>query len=330
MSRIVCFYHHDCLDGFAAMLAVKKFAGLQDAEFVAEPVIYGNDVPIAIEPSDFVYIVDFSYPVEIVREISTQAAAVDIYDHHSGAASHYEDVTAEHGRGNLLNVKYIFDCDESGAGIAWRHLHGTIPQWVLHVSDRDRWKFEFVQTKNVCAMLMTFGLEYSQNWADVLSDDFNIETLYAPGAAINLARDQMIKHVAEYTNDYFKLDQLGLVAYIECPRIFTSEALEYVIENNMLGENGIGFMGVRTTVAVGWHVDGQRYKYSLRSCKGGPDISYVAKLYGGGGHSAAASFYLPIDGKSAKRALYDAQVRMLKLKNPSLLRRLGRLIGVCE
>lgn len=43
-------------------------------------------------------------------------------------------------------------------------------------------------------------------------------------------------------------------------------------------------------VGVVWHLDGETYRWELRSTADGPDVSEIAEAYGGGGHAHAAGF----------------------------------------
>jgi oligoribonuclease NrnB/cAMP/cGMP phosphodiesterase (DHH superfamily) len=70
----------------------------------------------------------------------------------------------------------------------------------------------------------------------------------------------------------------------------TVPAVQSAILNSQIGERLSG----RHPFVVIWHDrDGRRY-FSLRSREDGPDVEAIARQYGGGGHTHAAGFSVPL------------------------------------
>lgn len=121
-------YHANCYDGFGAAFAAWKKFGDQ-AEYI--PVSYGQDAPFILE-SEGIFIIDFSYPINTLNNLS-QIAPVVVLDHHKTA----EEALSPHvGKDN---PKIIFDMNKSGALLAWEYFHPEtpVPLLIKHISDRD-------------------------------------------------------------------------------------------------------------------------------------------------------------------------------------------------
>ena len=68
-KKIIIIYHSNCLDGFgSAYIAWKQFG--EDADYI--PAHYGNSPPDVKDKK--VYIVDFSYPREVLLKMAEDAA----------------------------------------------------------------------------------------------------------------------------------------------------------------------------------------------------------------------------------------------------------------
>src|SRR4051812_24188799 len=108
-------YHGGCADGFgAAYAAWKKFGA--DAAYTAAH--YGAHLP-DLENYNHIYVLDFSYPRDVLEAWRQDGKAVQVIDHHR---------TAQEA---LAGLDYaIFDMDKSGAVLAWEFFHPAeaVPQ----------------------------------------------------------------------------------------------------------------------------------------------------------------------------------------------------------
>jgi len=79
-ERTLILYHAHCPDGFGgAYAAWKKFG--DGAEYL--PVKHGNPPPEDLSGAH-VYLIDFTYPKDIMDTIVTEATSVIVLDHHLG------------------------------------------------------------------------------------------------------------------------------------------------------------------------------------------------------------------------------------------------------
>lgn len=256
----LCIYHGNCADGFGAAWVVRKALG--DIEFHAgayqapPPDVAGKDVVM----------VDFSYKRDVLLEMAAVANSILILDHHKSAA---EDLV------NLpSNVTCTFDMDRSGAMLAWDHYfpHNTPPALLLHIEDRDLWRFNLENTRQVQAALFSYPYDFDY-WDVLMAADPAV--LAAEGRCIER------KHFKDL-GELLKATQRDMV--IGGHRVPVAN-LPYTLSSDAGHEMAKG----QPFAACYWDT-GHGRSFSLRSNDEGVDVSEIAKQYGGGGHRNAAGF----------------------------------------
>lgn len=262
MPKPLVIYHADCRDGFCALWVAKH--ALMHIEAV--PAHYGNPPP-AVKGRE-VYVLDFSYPRKVMESMSSQAMSITVLDHHQTAQAELEDLPF-----------CTFDKDRSGAQMAadlfgFPKLRGA--HWIVsYVADRDLWKWELKNSKEINALLQTMPLTF-RAW-DKLAELPNPRDVVPRGEAVLQAWRRVIEgHVAQAQEVPWDEHKI-LVANATCQRSETAHALA----------DGRPF-------AVVWsaRADGGIH-YNLRSEESGVDVSEIAKVLGGGGHKHAAGVILP-------------------------------------
>ena len=259
MSLLV-LYHAECTDGAVAAWAVWR--RYPDAELIAvsyrepPPDVTGRDV----------FIVDFSYPRDTILGMKARAASLCVFDHHRTAAE------------DLQGLDFcVFDMMRSGAGITWDVLHGAPRPWLVdYVEDRDLWRWKLPDSKMINAYLQTVPRDVA-----ALSEALN------DGPDVARERGLVAERVRR---DYIEGAKRGAYAARIEGESHDSVGVNAGAWSNseLLGElaeaapTGCAFAYIE-------HASGG-YSYSLRSRKGGPDVSVIAQRFGGGGHAAAAGF----------------------------------------
>ena len=145
MTKPICIYHGNCADGFtAAWVVYNFFAGEVDLYAGAyqkdPPDVAGRDV----------IMVDFSYKRPVIEAMSTKANSILILDHHKSAEQDLADI-------DLPNVGVVFDMERSGARIAHDYCfpNDEPPTLLLHIEDRDLWRFKLPGTREIQAALFS-------------------------------------------------------------------------------------------------------------------------------------------------------------------------------
>ena len=278
-------YHGGCIDGFTAAWAVARSPGVAGEPVTLIPVRH-TEPPPELTGAEKVYVVDFCYPLGTLTSLASKGRVVSVFDHHQSAmdqigrhipellvpdATHlsYNTPVDEHG---YLSIQ--IDMKRSGAGIAWDFMHGTErPPLVDYVEDRDLWRHDLPDSREVSAYLRT--LEPSlELWGELAATDINQLADQGRGVVAQLdaiVRDAVDRsYMCEMGDRTFPITNVVYTAGSD-----TAEALCAHWGTPMAGY----FLQLETG---GW-------QYGFRSADA--DVMTVhdfAEQFGGGGHPAAS------------------------------------------
>ncbi|MFA4999482.1 MAG: hypothetical protein WC519_02020 [Parcubacteria group bacterium] len=272
MKKILVIYHKNCPDGFgAAWVAWKKFG--EKAEYL--PAAYPSSLPKNLKGRE-VYMVDYCYSEEKMKLILKSAAKVIALDHHISQRKAIK-----------LSTEYVFKEHNSGAVIAWKYFFPKkkVPRLLLHIEDNDTWRFSLKNTKEYLAYLDTLAYDF-KSWDKLVKDFENNDKrkiFFDKGVSIV---NFINKNVEALTSsaEWVKFNNRNCLA-VNSP-IFVSEI------GNVLANKAGG-------IGIVWCKKGNKLKVSLRS-NGRVNVSRIAARHGGGGHKAAASFFVDIKGTVLK------------------------------
>ncbi len=271
-------YHARCPDGITAAWCFRRLA-----DVVYVPASYGWEPPV-VDDRD-VYIVDFSYPREVLEQMKLKAKSLVVLDHHK---------TSEAA---LKGLDYCtFDVERSGAQIAWDYLNPgqSRPLVIDYVADRDLWQWKLPDSKNINTYLSAhafdprLSLEKSFEVLDNLVDHWDSESVGKIGA--NLAGptssyvEQLATNTFSGTVDYMVGDEKKTQEFVFCVcSILQSDTGNHIAEKYQKPALLIWLKNVD---------DGREiWGCSLRNFRGSPiDLSTIATSYGGGGHRDACGF----------------------------------------
>lgn len=296
-------YHANCADGFGAAFAAWLKLG-DEAEYL--PMQYGKldmeCIDTSIRERD-IYILDFSFPRDVMDSLISTAKRIVWLDHHKTAFETWcpNQFPAQcHQSGPTRYI--MLDNNKSGAMIAWEyfHPHNEVPMLIKHIDDYDRWQFKLEGTKEFNKALWSYAPWTFERWKDMFTNNpypVNIGGLYAEGAAILRAHDQNVQSVVKGGARACSIATLvkaepdtapmagclypGLAA--NCPPFLTSD-----VGHELANQSG--------TFGLCWTLNKDKpvANCSLRS-NGDYDVSAIAKAFGGGGHKNAAGFEVPIE-----------------------------------
>lgn len=208
----LCIYHANCADGFTAAWVVNRYCkGAVDFH----PGIH-QDAPPDVTGRD-VILVDFSYKRPVIEMMLGQCASMLILDHHKSAI---EDLT------NIAwpsTCSLVFNLDRSGARITWDHFfpNEPHPQLLLHVEDRDLWRFELPGTREIQAAL--FSYEYDFTTWDLLMS-LPVEHLAKDGEAIERKHHKDVMELVKVTRRMILTEDNVMVPVANLPYTMTSDA----------------------------------------------------------------------------------------------------------
>lgn len=219
--KIAILHHNDC-DGIGAAYAAH--CGLSaNHELLFKAVQYGEDPPYdelrAFEPQQ-VYILDFSYKSNVLKDLMAEFSVV-VIDHHKSAAEDLADfpeidVVTFHEQDGVQYPIFrgvrIFQ-ENSGCVLAWLFFmpDTEVPEILLYAQDYDLWKFELEHSKEINAFIQTLPFDFEE-WAD-----FYTPGAYDAGTAIlrfqSLQEGTATISVGEFNIRYNKAGELWINHY---------------------------------------------------------------------------------------------------------------------
>jgi oligoribonuclease NrnB/cAMP/cGMP phosphodiesterase (DHH superfamily) len=270
MKDIICIYHSQCADGFTAAWVVKEALDPLEKNVEFYPGVYQKEPPDVTNKT--VFMVDFSYKSPIIKEMLKKAKDIYILDHHKSAIEDLSEIKSD-------NFHTVFDINRSGARITWDYFFPDCPppQFLLHVEDRDLWKFELDGTKEIQSAIFSYPYEF-RYWDYFKNAGNNLDHLIRDGIAITR------KHLKDI-NELLSMDQHRLIINgIDVPAcnlsyIYSSEAGNIMSKNEKFA---VCYTYVKDGVIL-----------SMRSQPEGMDVSIIASTFGGGGHFAASGCKIP-------------------------------------
>jgi oligoribonuclease NrnB/cAMP/cGMP phosphodiesterase (DHH superfamily) len=286
MSKVLCIYHKNCPDGFAAAWVVWLAHGQHNqrgVEFVQAD--YGDPVP-DLTGRD-VYIVDFSWKPELLLPEAIKAKSVHLIDHHTTAFADWCDAIYDLPKGMRVDVDVGF----SGAVLVWNVLLKEptgdhipkVPHLFRVLQDYDLYTLEMEGTKDIVTALRP--IVQAQNFAAfhdyVMLEEGSpvFDTLCDEGHAINAYREMELREMLKRNTTHQRLFGHEGIPVCNVPYEYRDLAGEILSKDAPF-----------SVTYDDWLSRGTR-KFSLRSTKGvGVDVEEIAKRQGGGGHKHAASF----------------------------------------
>lgn len=301
-------YHANCADGFGAAFAAWLKLG-DEAEYRA--CYYNQECFQDGETvhNREVYILDFSFPRDIMDWLFRDAQRVVWIDHHKTA---FEMWCGGYRRGDRfqaiplggedpLKHYIVLDDNFSGAYLAWEYFHpGTeVPMLIQHIDDRDRWQFKLDGSKELHAALRSHEPWTFEQWDEEFCFPFGCEWLITQGVSILRAHNQQVQSVLKQAQP---CEIWSWVPFANAPCAvvdgFTRYSLLGLAANApsfLASDLGHELANKSGTFGLVWSMasDGQIH-CSLRS-NGDYDVSAIAKAFGGGGHLNAAGFSTDIE-----------------------------------
>jgi uncharacterized protein len=272
-------YHSNCADGFAAAWVFKRYGNF-DCDFHAG--VYQKEQPDCTGRD--VYLVDFSYKRAVVEEILKVATRVVLIDHHKTAI---EDLAP------LIESKRIeafTDLYHSGCVLAWKWFYGNVfdkmPSLLWHIEDRDLWRFYLPFTREINANVFSYPFTFEA--FDELARK-PIDLVKSEGAALERKHWREVEAIVANTKREITL------AGITCPLGNVAPMFQSDVGHALAKAHS-------SKMAVMYQDTNDGRVFSLRSTNDGPDVSEIAKLYGGGGHRNAAGF----------RVVYEHELAILR------------------
>ena len=271
---LVIYHGRRCPDGFGAALAAWLYYG-DKAEFLA--LDHGEVQTVADLPAldgRAVYILDFSFPADILRAIDDRASKLVMLDHHKSAA---EKLTGFACRCGVVH----FDMNKSGARLAWEFFHPEqpIPALLKYIEDRDIWKWEFPESGGFLSALDMEPQDFAR-WSEIAGySPTQLDAFMARGVAMDEKYRKLAHDIAEGAQPLVFNGIEGLM--VNAPGMFHS-----LVGDLLSAKTG--------TFALMWSAGTGGVKVGLRAQRNFDCIA-LAESMGGGGHAQACGFKMGIE-----------------------------------
>lgn len=276
MKDYVVIYHADCVDGFTAAWVAHQMFG-ETADYL--PYKYGDDPP-EFHGNEKVYILDFSFPRDVLLRIKAEVQCLTVLDHHKTAEKELEGLDF-----------CLFDMTKCGARLAWEHFypeHEVVPAIIDYVEDRDLWTWKENCSREISAAIQSYDFTW-KNWNQLVSwlnDTMQRMNVITQGEAILRYQEQSIKrHMAlAIVREAWWTKEMK-VPMVNC----TDKSIVSELGNRLAKDHP--FSACYSEDKSSFPADVRLW--SLRAVEGEKkaDVSAIAKATGsGGGHKLAAGF----------------------------------------
>lgn len=234
------------------------------------PIHAGDKVPWDIPTGSTVIVVDLSFPRNQMLQLLEKCENnLVVIDHHKTGQEACEGLDF-----------CIFDMNESGASLAWKHFFPIqpMPRLVEYIKDRDLWQFKLPNSEAVTSWIQSWPIDYKQYerlnfWMEKLP----FGNIVSEGEAILRYKNTMVQAICNNAT----IKQIGLYDVpVVCASILFSEVGAELCKKYPKAAFGAYYFD---------RVKDRKRQWGLRSI-GDFDVSVVAKSFGGGGHKNAAGF----------------------------------------
>ena len=291
-NAVVCIYHANCMDGFGAAWVVREYFAKTGVTFVAAS--YGDAPPDVA--GKHVIVVDFSYKRAVLEQMTETAASILVLDHHKTAEAELAGYPAPvpvpapfwpmRNYAPPSGIRALFSHTRSGIGMAWEYffvepcLHGDVPALpdvLAALEDRDLWKFELPSTREIYAAACMRPKNF-YDWSRLIYSTARA-ALVDEGKLLLRYHAKLMADAVEQTQRRCLLGGY-VVPLANVPYSMASDAGH--------------LLGIGEPFAVTYCDTPKGRVFSLRSEPDGVDVAEIAKRYGGGGHTHAAGFTMPL------------------------------------
>lgn len=270
----IVIYHDKCPDGFSASIAAAQ-ALPAHTRFVGGN--YNQDLPY-IERGEDVFILDLSYPAEVLQEVVARSGRLVLLDHHQTALDRLG-----HGQVKLRPQDVIeLDMHRSGAVLAWDFFNpgNPPPLFLRRIQARDLYTWDAPLAEEYLEWLNTQPLD-RELWAQLFHESEESQAARIRDGALMLAPVRAMANNLAATA--VPVDVMGVNG------LMVNAPLELVDRTGNLMAKQCGTFG------LAWRmIESGRIKVSLRSLKLGDkvrtDVAKLAEAFGGGGHRSSAAF----------------------------------------
>lgn len=270
---VIIITHKDCWDGAASAWAAGTHFLHANKSYQIFYCQYGDAPPSKeVLSGKDVYILDFSFPKDVLLDIQSVARSLLVLDHHHTAKEDLEGMDC-----------CTFDSSKAGCQLTWDHFFPgeTPPPALAYVADRDLWKWEMPHSRLVAATLT--GVQptiYNLEMYNESLSAWNFDDTVQKGTAL---LEFFVRIYEKALTKAFYVDIDGTrVLFVQSAHVLSSELGNYIADHS------------DSNIACVYSVGANGVTLSFRTVKG-VDATPLAKKFGGGGHKTACGAKVDLD-----------------------------------
>ena len=277
--RTIILYHETkpgipCPDGIAAAWVAKQ--KYPDADILG--CSYGEPLPAQVLSYQKAIILDFSFPLEVLRHWENSGIEVWVIDHHK---------TAMQDLSGFANA--IFDMQESGASLTWKTLFPDqpIPPWLEYVRDRDLWNNQLPASQSIHEAVSFMGRSLPQIEFYCTLTQTELRHLFQPlGEKLLQSKRERVAQLSETATESEILGHHAMVVEVAPEQVRLVSDLCTAIYQVHPDKDFVCTYTRNPKLS--------RWNLSFRSDKHGGnfDVSQIARQFNGGGHRNAAGGWI--------------------------------------
>lgn len=286
-------FHKNCFDGYSAFIILMKTGLISDSAIIYPDMPSAKLVPSNIKDKN-VIIIDVAYKKEIVKTIAEHAKHVTFIDHH---ISIYEDIKSL----KADNIEIIYNQYKSGSSLTWSYFYKKKkpPVFISYIEDNDigAWKL-----KNTLPFITGLEVDYPTDLSPkIIRKWFKLFKISEVNAVIEKGKifSEYKNYLIDENSRRYSLESFpSQKIYDEYPDFFKAVGQYSVAVTNTTCPNGSQLavkmlQNIKCDFVIMWSYNMSRKEYILMFRSRGVDVASIAKLFGGGGHIAAASCSFP-------------------------------------
>lgn len=266
-----CFYHSADLDGKCSAAIIKYI--YSKCQLIG--INYGDKFPweIIIDPTETVYMVDFTLQPNIEMNKLNQSCKLIWIDHHKTAIDSIEQLG--------LKIEGKREIGKAGCELTWEYSFPNIeiPRSIALLGRYDVWDHSDPDT-----LPFQYGMRQEDTdpnnelfWGNVIYDKSFCQQILSNGEIIQKYMKQNNKEKCKVLCHELEFEGLRFIAANAA--LTGSQLFDSIYDENR-----------HDAMMVYYHKNGKFWTVSLYAIKPEVDVSLIAKKWGGGGHEGASGF----------------------------------------
>lgn len=277
-------YHNPCNDGAVALWCANYYSPIEEKI----PCQAGTNPQNLVPDNKNILFVDLCPSFDYLFKICKYAKKIVVLDHHKTTLDEWKKFKEK----CPSNLTIQLDMERSGCQMSWDYFFQSPRPWFVdYVADRDLWAWKLPYSREINQYFFEYNtLEHTKlneitqliEWTPEQKNSIIVEgssLLKYQKKQLDLASKRAIEAEMFVNNFKYKL-WLGTTTTADRSDLGNVLANKLLSSGNLPNFSAVWVYEPKTN---DWWI-------SLRGHKNSPDLSVIAKVFGGGGHPKASGF----------------------------------------